>query len=267
MHQTQSSRTRYALPVTILVAIIGLGSLWVSGQIFGVPSKTTTKAVLYYVIPLVTAILMLVLLGQKKAFNHFGTKLPAVVTLGWYIIVAALILGVVFYDSIPTDQVIAPTLGTIGVYLAANVSTGLFEEILCRGTIQNILIDRYGTSPAGVWKAIVLSSGIFALIHFANLIEKPYYLLGTITQVIYAFCLATLFGTIYYLTKDLLVPIVLHAVFNFFGSITDIFTAPVSQAAPPTDIPLNVMIVLLAVTMPAALIAYRLYRKRLAVAT
>lgn len=266
MHQTQSSRIRYALPLAILVAIIGLGSLWVSGQIFGIPSKTTTQAILYYVIPLATAIVMLVLLGQKKAFNHFGTKLPAVVTLGWYIIVASLILGVAVYASIPTDQVITPTLGTMGIYLAANVSTGLFEEILCRGTIQNILIDRYGTSEAGVWKGIVLSSGIFALIHFANLIEKPYYLLGTITQVIYAFCLATLFGTIYYLTKDLLVPIVLHAFFNFFGSITDIFTKPASGAAAPTDIPLNGMVVLLAVTIPAALIAYRLYRKRLVAA-
>ncbi|MDO5728454.1 MAG: CPBP family intramembrane metalloprotease [Actinomycetaceae bacterium] len=266
MYQNQSSPMRFAFPLGILVAVIGVGSLWISGQIFGPPSTTAAKTLLYYVIPLVTAVVMLVLLGQKKAFDHFGSKLPAVVTLGWYLIVAALTLAGLFYVSIPKDQVVTPALGTIGIYLAVTCTTALFEEILCRGTIQNLLVDRYGTSPAGVWKAIVLSSGIFALIHFANLIDKPYFVLGTLTQVVYTFCLATLIGVIYYLTKDLLVAIVLHAIFNFFGGITDVFIAPTTSAATPADIPLNGMIIQIAIMLPATLLAYRLYRKRLAAA-
>ncbi|MDO5719866.1 MAG: CPBP family intramembrane metalloprotease [Actinomycetaceae bacterium] len=257
-------RITYALPIAVIVAFMGVGSLWVSGQLVGTPSTTAVRTLLYYVIPLIVATIALVSLGQRQALRGLATKLPAVFTLGWYIIAAGVVLGTLFFFSIPQGQVVSPRGSTVGIYLAVTLTTALFEELLCRGTIQNVLVDRYGGSPAGVWQAILLSSGIFAVIHFANLIDKPYFVLGTLTQVIYTFCLATLIGVIYYVTKDLLVAVVLHAIFNFFGSITDIVTTSASQAVGQTDIPIGGMIIQILIMVPAVAIAHHIYRTRIA---
>ena len=60
-----------------------------------------------------------------------------------------------------------------------------------------------------------LSSFIFGLFHLTNLIDKPYLVIGTICQVLYATFGGVLFAVIYYRTQNILPGIILHASFNF----------------------------------------------------
>ncbi len=76
----------------------------------------------------------------------------------------------------------------------------IMEELLFRKT----LIDR--TAQFGEGISIVFSGLVFGLFH------------GNLVQFGYAFLLGVFFGFIYIKTKNIVYPIILHVVINFFGS-------------------------------------------------
>lgn len=76
----------------------------------------------------------------------------------------------------------------------------IMEELLFRKT----LIDR--TAQFGEGISIVFSGLVFGLFH------------GNLVQFGYAFLLGIFFGFIYIKTKNIVYPIILHVIMNFFGS-------------------------------------------------
>lgn len=80
----------------------------------------------------------------------------------------------------------------------------MIEELLFRGFFQNWLKKFMST-----WQAIMLTSFIFALFHFA-----PSQGMGNIELLISLFVLSCFLGFIYERQKSLWAPICLHAIFN-----------------------------------------------------
>ena len=78
------------------------------------------------------------------------------------------------------------------------------EELLFRGYLQNWLKTKMNT-----WKAILLTSVIFAFFHFAP--SQGY---GNVELIISLFILSCFLGYIYERQKSLWAPISLHAIFN-----------------------------------------------------
>lgn len=84
----------------------------------------------------------------------------------------------------------------------------ILEEILFRGIIQKGLINK-GISPA---KAIIISAIVFGVVH-----GNPWQFMG-------AAILGSILGLVYYKTKTLLLPIMLHAFNNLMSSLLMIYT-------------------------------------------
>ena len=99
--------------------------------------------------------------------------------------------------------------------IITSLCIGLYEEMLCRGLLFNAFKDYFGDSKKGIYLSVFLSSFIFGLFHLMNLIDKPYLIIGTITQVIYAIFGGVLFAVIYYRSGNILPGMILHASFNF----------------------------------------------------
>jgi uncharacterized protein len=89
----------------------------------------------------------------------------------------------------------------------------LIEEFLFRGLLQNYL-RKY----LGVTKAILLTSALFALFHFASSQG-----LSNVIIILSLFILALFLGFIYEKQKSLLSPIVLHALFNATNTFNLLF--------------------------------------------
>ena len=85
----------------------------------------------------------------------------------------------------------------------AVVMAPLFEEIVFRGIIQKGLINK-GMNPV---KAILLSSLVFGVVH------------GNPWQFVGAVLLGCVLGLVYYKTKSLLLPILLHAFNNLCSAL------------------------------------------------
>lgn len=87
------------------------------------------------------------------------------------------------------------------------IMASIFEEIIFRGIIQKGLINK-GVKP---WKAILYASIIFGVVH------------GNPWQFISAVMLGCVLGLVYYKTKSLLVPMLLHGFNNLTLSLLVIY--------------------------------------------
>jgi membrane protease YdiL (CAAX protease family) len=102
------------------------------------------------------------------------------------------------------DEMAEPMLRAL-IMLSAVVLAPAAEELLFRGHLQTAMLysfDRPGTSGAGRWGAIVLSSIVFTIFHGELWMMPPIFLLSL--------CL----GFVYEWTRNLWTPIVIHALFN-----------------------------------------------------
>ena len=91
--------------------------------------------------------------------------------------------------------------------LMTAVLAPVFEEIIFRGIIQKGLMNK-GIEP---WKAILYASVIFGLVH------------GNPWQLISAVMLGCVLGLVYYKTKSLLMPMLLHGFNNLILSLLVIY--------------------------------------------
>lgn len=94
------------------------------------------------------------------------------------------------------------------------VLIGLSEEFLCRGWIQNEMLERFGNNRKQVILSLILSGLLFGLMHISN------FFLGqgaieTIAQIIQTVAVGFLFGAIYYRSKNIWLVVFLHAFWDF----------------------------------------------------
>ncbi len=90
----------------------------------------------------------------------------------------------------------------IGIVILVVVIIGpIFEELIFR-KIYIDAIGKYSTKTA-----ILVSAASFALFH------------GNITQIIYTFGVGLILGWVYAKTKNIVYPIILHMLLNFFGTV------------------------------------------------
>jgi len=112
-----------------------------------------------------------------------------------------------YYDFF-TDLMSQLTDNPVIMILTAVIMAPIFEEIIFRGIIQKGMINN-GMHP---WKAIVLASVIFGLVH------------GNPWQFVGAVLLGCVLGLVYYKTKSLLLPMLLHGFNNLCSSILILYT-------------------------------------------
>ena len=142
-----------------------------------------------------------------------------------YLLVFPMMAGMMFISEFITAQI--PTTGPfwgdfyeyfvrlmdqltddpVVMLIMTVVMASVFEEIIFRGIIQKGLINK-GIAP---WKAIVYASVIFGVV------------LGNPWQFISAVLLGCVLGLVYYKTKSLLIPMLLHGFNNLTLSLLVIY--------------------------------------------
>lgn len=95
--------------------------------------------------------------------------------------------------------------------------TGLIEEGFFRGLILAVLLSVWGINKKGIYRSVIVSSILFGLVHLTNLLnilKGKDVMIETISQVFYATFLGILFAAIYLRTKNLWIPVIIHALFD-----------------------------------------------------
>ncbi len=154
-------------------------------------------------------------IGKKLNFNMSPTNLMT------YLLIFPMMFGMMLIAEFVTSQIpiTGPFFGEYYQYfsklmeqmtndkatliLLAVIMAPVFEEIVFRGIIMKGLINK-GLKPT---TAIIISAVVFGLVHM-----NPWQFVGAVL-------LGSVLGLVYYKTKSLLLPILLHAFNNLVSSI------------------------------------------------
>lgn len=105
----------------------------------------------------------------------------------------------------------------IAVAVLSGIAAGIVEEIIFRGVVYNRLNGLFKGKRTACVLAAILSSGVFALCHFANL--TSYSFIAVLTQAIYAFAAGMCFCGIYLFSGKLIVTILLHSIVDICANL------------------------------------------------
>ena len=95
---------------------------------------------------------------------------------------------------------------------------GFFEEVVFRGVILIVLLQRFPKTKKGMFMAVIISSAVFGLIHLINILTGAN-VGSTLLQVGYSFLMGMMWAVVFIKTKNIWMSIILHASYNFFGMV------------------------------------------------
>ena len=190
------------------------------------------------VLPPLLALVLLVVTGQYVAFGglavgylryrsmnwsaireYLGVRVPSLrellIVLGGWVLIFASLLVISLLVQATGAQPAENQVGEIARELPAIIPVlvvamflvvGPSEEILYRGVVQGRLRETLSPAPA-----ILLASGIFALVHWFALTGGS---TGRLLTVAILFFPSLVFGAVYEYTGNLVVPALLHGLHN-----------------------------------------------------
>ena len=104
--------------------------------------------------------------------------------------------------------------------LLLSVFVGIYEELLCRGWLQNTFVRGHNKKYGQVLLSIALSSLIFGLMHIVNALGGQS-LFETLMQILQASAMGFYLGAIYYRTKNIFAVMFIHGFWDFAILISD----------------------------------------------
>ncbi|KOY75840.1 hypothetical protein RZ71_02610 [Apilactobacillus kunkeei] len=146
---------------------------------------------------------------QKGGYMHMFKD-------GWLMIVLTIMNITVASDTIVWKSLLYHMNAfnivlAFGVGLIEALFVGMFEEISIRGVMMGAMLKGFKKYP--VMKSIFFSSIVFGSLHMLNYFVAPFW--DTTNQVIYAAGLGFVLATVYYVSKNIWVSIVLHAAMDY----------------------------------------------------
>ena len=211
-------RTAHPILYCILAEVLFLGSLFLSSLVLTVSlvaAGADFSGLDEYLLSLVqelvgagAAWLLLRRTGRQGLLGRRGSGFFNGLLVGMYPLV---FIGYNAFGSLvlgrPENGVLQPA-ARICTFLVSMAMVGVAEEFIFRGVIAQTLLEHFGTSRAGVWKACLLSGVLFGAAHLTNILSSAPF--GVLMQCVFAASLGTLFAAVYFRTGNLWVTVFLH---------------------------------------------------------
>lgn len=219
-------RTAHPILYCILAEVLFLGSLFLSSlalTVALVAAGADFSGLDEYLLSLVqelvgagAAWLLLRRTGRQGLLGRRGSGFWNGLLVGMYPLA---FICYSIYSALIFERPDTPLLpaGRILSFLACMAMVGVAEEFLFRGVIAETLLEHFGTSRAGVWKACLLSGVLFGAAHLTNLLGSAPF--GVLMQCLFAASLGSLFAAIYFRTGNIWVTVFLHGMMDISSMI------------------------------------------------
>lgn len=170
-----------------------------------------------------TSVLLVVLLSKMGLLQAAGFTRPSQwkkLWLMWPLLALSVVNGLdVFTGTLIIDGS-KPVI--IVLYALLYISVGFVEEILFRGVMMTVMVQKWGMTRKGIYKAVIVSSVLFGLLHLVNFAMGRYSLLAAATQTGYALFFGVFFGACMLRNNSIWPVIFGHALFDFCGALNAI---------------------------------------------
>ncbi|MEJ7823447.1 MAG: CPBP family intramembrane glutamic endopeptidase [Chitinophagaceae bacterium] len=153
----------------------------------------------------------------RKFFQFAGLSPTFTVNSLWLVLSPLCIIGLIAYANIDTFRQASYSL--LLLFGLNAFFTGALEELTLRGMVLSLLLKHYSRMKNPFFKAIFLSSFLFGIAHFIGLIKHPDNIEGITKQVILAIGIGFYLAALFFRTKNIIVPIVIHFLINLAGGV------------------------------------------------
>lgn len=198
--------------IILLVAVLAINSLFGLVNSVYLENNYLTKSVF----KLILALVVILLLRQYR----FSFKIPSTKNI-ILSLVFALGLIVFAFNSlfrILKDKGFEITGEKIFIFLLSCLTVGLFEELLFRKFTFEYVKKSMENASGHIWKAIIISSLIFAFAHSSNVFSSNVVSLSVINQIVFAFGIGIILQALFIRFKNIIIVVAIHGIINFFGS-------------------------------------------------
>ena len=215
-------RTTHPILFGLLVEVLFFGTLFLSDLIFSVVllvsgvDLTGLDSYLYSGLQelLGTLVVLLVLkrTGRIGLLRWRGSGFFNGLLVGMYplVMIGYSIFGALMFGR-PDDAELLPPVRIL-TFLLSMMMVGVAEELTFRAIVAQTLLEHYGTSRGGVWKACLVSGALFGAAHLTNLMSSEPF--GVLMQCLFAGALGSLFAAIYFRTGNIWVTVFLHGMMD-----------------------------------------------------
>ena len=84
--------------------------------------------------------------------------------------------------------------GLIALYIIRNLAIGFCEEVMGRGVVLTVMLQKWGQSWRGIYRAVLISSALFGVAHIFNLLTGRLPAMANLAQIIVSFTLGIAFA-------------------------------------------------------------------------
>lgn len=99
------------------------------------------------------------------------------------------------------------------------IFVAIFEEFAFRGVVLLSIMEKRRSTNLQIFVSILLSAAVFALVHLVNMITSSP--AAVIMQIGYSFLIGGMCAVVLIKTANIWLCVLLHAVFNFCGTLVD----------------------------------------------
>lgn len=167
---------------------------------------------------LIIALLWLMIKKKWDIFRNQRIKFNESIKLGLPLLILTFFMVGVNSSSLFADDFKLVNLVSLIIYTAL---IGFFEEIFFRGIIESELLNNYSDTKKHAVISILISAFIFGIVHITNVFYGQD-ILTTGTQVVQTIAIGVLFGSIYYVSKNIWAVIFLHGFYDFSILLGDV---------------------------------------------
>ena len=121
------------------------------------------------------------------------------------------------YTAIFTGNLVVTRSDIMFLYIFNILAIAIYEELVFRAFLVNIVIQFFKNNSHKYLFTILISSGIFAILHAINFTVS--FSMDVLLQIGYTFLIGCMLSTLYLYTKNLYLCIGIHAIFDFGGMI------------------------------------------------
>lgn len=162
---------------------------------------------------------LLFLVGCKDIlFKHKVSFFEGLVP-GMYFIGISLYSGFIYLTQCLMEGAPINSAAEIAIFTVTMYMVGYAEEVMFRGAVATIILEKYGTDRAGVWFSAIISGCIFGFMHVINIFS-----VGATESALIQCCAASAMGilltAVYYRTKNIWVNVFIHGFVDFAGLLS-----------------------------------------------
>ena len=213
----QQNKKKNLLLLIIKILILFLITDFIVSRVPALMTRAvnTGKYGLYFIVELFAALVVFIVLLLSKNSYIFTEKKEKIIKSIFLGLPILLISGLMLTFNLP--EIFNPSLNLSNVitWILFCISSGIYEEFLCRGWVLNEFVEQYGKTRGQVITSIFISSLIFGVMHISNIWIGGQTVVETIFQIVQATAAGVLFGSIYYRSKNIWSVVFLHSFYDF----------------------------------------------------